>query len=407
MSTFVYKVRDLRGIPSNGELEAADRSAAASDLRNKGMIVLDLSEKGAGDVSIKERLAQSKRIKSKDVTIFSRQFATMINSGLAMLRALSILENQTQNPRFRSIIGATRADVESGASLSQALEKHPNVFNRLYVSMVRAGETGGILDDTLNRIASQLEAEDSLRRMIRSAMVYPLLIAVFALLVLTAMILFIIPIFSKMYADLGSQLPLLTRFMVGISNIMRTIWGVFIIAAIIGAIYGIIRLKRTPQGTAAWDKTKLRIPMGIGEIVRKVIMARFSRTLSTLVSSGVPILQAIEITGDTAGSTVVSDAMVNVRSSVKEGRPMSEPLAQVKVFPPMVTQMIAVGEETGAVDTMLNKIADFYEDEVNAAVKSLTSILEPIMMIGVGGLVGVIVISLYLPIFNLMKILGS
>lgn len=407
MSTFVYKVRDLRGIPSNGELEAADRSAAASDLRNKGMIVLDLNEKGAGDVSIKERLAQSKRIKSKDVTIFSRQFATMINSGLAMLRALSILENQTQNPRFRSIIGATRADVESGASLSQALEKHPNVFNRLYVSMVRAGETGGILDDTLNRIASQLEAEDSLRRMIRSAMVYPLLIAVFALLVLIAMILFIIPIFSKMYADLGSQLPLLTRVMVGISNTMRTIWGVFIIAAIIGVIYGIIRLKRTPQGTAAWDKTKLRIPMGIGEIVRKVIMARFSRTLSTLVSSGVPILQAIEITGDTAGNTVVSDAMVNVKSSVKEGRPMSEPLAQVKVFPTMVTQMIAVGEETGAVDTMLNKIADFYEDEVNAAVKSLTSILEPIMMIGVGGLVGVIVISLYLPIFNLMKILGS
>jgi type IV pilus assembly protein PilC len=221
------------------------------------------------------------------------------------------------------------------------------------------------------------------------------------------MMLFIIPIFSKMYADLNSQLPLLTRIMVNISDTMRSLWGALIIAASIGAIYGIIRLKRTPQGTAAWDRAKLRIPMGIGDIVRKVIMARFSRTLSTLVTSGVPILQAIEITGDTAGNTVVSEAMDGVKRSVKEGRPMSEPLAEVSVFPAMVTQMIAVGEETGAVDTMLNKIADFYEDEVNAAVKSLTSILEPIMMIAVGGLVGVIVISLYLPIFNLMKVLGN
>jgi type IV pilus assembly protein PilC len=406
MSTFVYKVRDIRGIPSKGELEASDRSSVASDLRSKGYTILDISEKSGG-FSLKEQLTESKRIKSKDITVFSRQFATMINSGLAMLRALSILEEQTPNSKFKAIIGKTRADVEAGAALSEAMEKHPTVFSRLYISMVRAGEAGGILDDTLNRIASQLEAEDSLRRMIRSAMVYPLLIAVFALLVLTAMMLFIIPIFSKMYADLNSQLPLLTRIMVNISDTMRSLWGALIIAASIGAIYGIIRLKRTPQGTAAWDRAKLRIPMGIGDIVRKVIMARFSRTLSTLVTSGVPILQAIEITGDTAGNTVVSEAMDGVKRSVKEGRPMSEPLAEVSVFPAMVTQMIAVGEETGAVDTMLNKIADFYEDEVNAAVKSLTSILEPIMMIAVGGLVGVIVISLYLPIFNLMKVLGN
>jgi type IV pilus assembly protein PilC len=351
-------------------------------------------------------LKDSQRIKSKNITVFSRQFATMINSGLALLRALYILENQTQNAKLKSIIGDIRNDVESGSALSDALEKHPKVFNRLYVSMVRAGEAGGILDDTLNRVATQLEAEDSLKRTIKSAMVYPLLIAAFALLVLTAMMLFIIPIFSKMYADLGSQLPMLTRIMVNISDTMKSITGVFVFAAIAGIIYGIIRIKHTPQGTAAWDRTKLQIPMGIGEIVRKLAMARFSRTLSTLVSSGVPILQAIEITGDTAGNVVVSDAMANVKREVKEGRPMSEPLTDSKVFPPMVTQMIAVGEETGAVDTMLNKIADFYEDEVNASVKSLTSILEPIMMMGVGALVGVIVIALYLPIFNLMNAVG-
>ena len=403
MSTFVYKVRDVRGIPTKGELEADSRAAVVADLRNKGYTVVDINEKSGGK-SFSSMLADGKRIKSKDITVFSRQFATMINSGLAMLRALYILENQTQNAKLKKIIGAVRSDVEGGSALSDALEKHPKVFNRLYVSMVRAGEAGGILDETLQRVATQLEAEDSLKRMVRSAMVYPLLIAVFALLVLTAMMMFIIPIFSKMYADLGSKLPLLTRIMVNISDTMRSVWGIVIFAAIFGVIYGIVRLKRTPQGTAVWDRAKLHIPMGIGDIIRKLAMARFSRTLSTLVSSGVPILQAIEITGDTAGNTVISEVMANVKREVKEGHPMSEPLTRSAVFPPMVTQMIAVGEETGAVDTMLNKIADFYEDEVNASVKSLTSILERIMMMGVGALVGVIVISLYLPIFNLMNV---
>jgi type IV pilus assembly protein PilC len=401
LSTFAYKARDIRGIPSHGEIEADNRTAVASELRSKGLTIVDIKDKSAG-LSLSISIT-SKRIKSKDMTVFSRQFATMINSGLALLRALYILENQTPNPKLKGIISEVRADVEGGNSLSDSLEKHPKVFNRLYVSMVRAGEVGGILDETLIRVAEQLEAEDSLRRQVRSAMVYPLLIAVFALLVMTAMIIFIIPVFSKMYADMGNQLPLMTRMLVGISGLMRSIYGVFLAMVISGLIYGLVRLKRTPQGTAFWDRFKLRFPMGIGEIVRKLAMARFARTLSTLVSSGVPILQAIEITGDTAGNSVVSDAMKGVRQGVKEGRPMSEPLAQVAIFPPMVTQMIAVGEETGAVDTMLSKIADFYEDEVNASVKALTSILEPIMMIGVGALVGIIVISMYLPIFNIMK----
>ncbi|MBE0429467.1 MAG: type II secretion system F family protein [Thermoleophilia bacterium] len=401
MGSFTYKARDVRGIPSQGILEGENRAAVAAELRGKGFTIVDLSEKKAG-LSLELSLGDRTPVKAKHVTVFSRQFATMINSGLALLRALHILESQTQNKRLKGIIGKVRSDVEAGSSLSEALEKHPRIFSRLYVSMVRAGETGGILDETLNRIATQLEAEDSLRRQVRSAMVYPLLIASFAVLVLTALVMFIIPVFARMYADMGSQLPLLTRLLVGISNVMRSVWGILIVAILIGAVYGLIRLKRTPQGTAFWDRFKLNVPMGIGEIVRKLAMARFSRTLSTLVSSGVPILHAIEITGETAGNTVVSKAMDGVKAGVKEGRHMSEGLSKVKVFPPMVTQMIAVGEETGAVDTMLKKIAEFYEDEVNAAIKSLTSILEPIMMIGVGALVGVIVIAMYMPIFSLM-----
>jgi type IV pilus assembly protein PilC len=405
MSTFVYKVRDVRGIPTKGETQADSRAAVAAELRSKGFTVVDISEKKGG-TSFKDMLNDLRRIKARHITIFSRQFSTMISSGLALLRALYILENQTQNAKLAAVIGELRNDVEAGTALSDALEKHPDIFSRLYVNMVRAGEAGGILDETLDRVAAQLEAEDSLKRMVRAAMVYPLLIAVFALLVLTAMMIFIIPVFAKMYDDLGSKLPLLTRIMVDISNTMRSIWGVLIAAVVGGIIYGLMRLKKTPQGVRFWDSMKLRIPMGIGEIIRKIAMARFSRTLSTLVASGVPILQAIEITGETAGNVVVSDAMAGVKTSVKEGRPMSEPLANVSVFPPMVVQMIAVGEETGAVDVMLTKIADFYEDEVNASVKALTSILEPIMMIGVGALVGVIVISLYLPIFNLMQIIN-
>ncbi|MHB0866687.1 MAG: type II secretion system F family protein [Thermoleophilia bacterium] len=403
MNTFAYKVRDMHGIPSTGTVDGDSRSAVAADFRNKGLTIVEISEKKASK-SLKMTLGEQQRIKSKQITVFSRQFATMISSGLALLRALHILENQTQNVRLRKIIGAVRADVEAGSALSDSLEKHPRVFSRLYISMVRAGEAGGILDETLNRVAAQLEAEDSLKRQVKSAMVYPLLIASFALLIMIAMILFIIPIFSKMYADMGSQLPLMTRMLVSLSDLMRSIWGVFIFAGISGAIYGLMRLKRTPRGTATWDQAKLYVPMGIGEIIRKLAMARFARTLSTLVSSGVPIMQAIEITGDTSGNTVVSNAMKSVKKGVKEGRPMSDGLAKVSVFPPMVTQMIAVGEETGAVDTMLIKIADFYEDEVNASVKALTSILEPIMMMGVGAMVGVIVIAMYLPIFNLMNI---
>jgi type IV pilus assembly protein PilC len=402
MTNFAYKALDTRGGQAAGEIEGESKAAAAAALRSRGLTVLDLNEvkQGWGQIQI------GGRIKSKDLTVLSRQFATMVNSGLSMLRCLYVLEEQTPNKKLAAVITAVRADVEAGISLSDALEKHPKVFSRLYVSMVRAGELGGILDEVLNRLATQLEKEDSIRRAVKSAMVYPILIGSFAIIVLVGMVLFLIPIFADMYKELGNaQLPLLTRIMMALSNAALNFpWNILILAGIILAVYALIRFKHTDRGTHIWDRFKLHIPMGIGEIIRKLAVARFSRTLGTLITSGVPILQAIEITGQAAGNVVIEDAMVDVQQSVKEGQSITAPLEKVPVFPAMVTQMISVGEETGSLDAMLGKIADFYEDEVNAAVKSLTSILEPILMLFVGGLVGLVVISMYLPIFNMMNI---
>ena len=401
MSTFSYKAVDQRGAQTVGKIDGDNKAAVAATLRNQGFTVLDLNEvkQGWGQIDI------GGRIKPKDLTVFSRQFATMVNSGLSMLRCLYVLEEQTPNKKLARVIGDIRADVEAGISLSDALEKHPRVFSRLYVSMVRAGELGGILDEVLNRLAAQLEKEDSIRRAVKSAMVYPILIGSFAILVLFGMVLFLIPIFAGMYKELGdAKLPMLTRIMVMFSDLLRSWYGLIFLAAIIFIVWGLRRLKRTDRGRETWDRMKLRIPMGIGQIIRKLAVARFSRTLGTLISSGVPILQAIEITGQAAGNAVIENAMVQVQQSVKEGQSITKPLENVSVFPAMVTQMISVGEETGSLDAMLGKIADFYEDEVNASIKSLTSILEPILMLGVGGIVGVVVISMYLPIFNMMNI---
>jgi type IV pilus assembly protein PilC len=402
MTNFAYKALDGRGAQAAGEIEGESKAAVAAALRSRGFTVLDLNEvkKGWGQIAI------GGRIKAKDLTVFSRQFATMVNSGLSMLRCLYVLEEQTPNKKLAAVITDVRADVEAGIALSDALEKHPKVFSKLYVSMVRAGELGGILDEVLNRLAVQLEKEDSIRRAVKSAMVYPILIGSFAIIVLLGMVLFLIPIFAAMYRDLGNaQLPLLTRIMMAVSDAMLTFpWNILIFIGIVAGIYGLLRLKRTNRGTHVWDRFKLHIPMGIGQIIRKLAIARFARTLGTLITSGVPILQAIEITGQAAGNVVIEDAMVDVQQSVKEGQPITAPLEKVSVFPAMVTQMISVGEETGSLDAMLGKIADFYEDEVNAAVKSLTSILEPILMLFVGGLVGVVVIAMYLPIFNMMNI---
>jgi type IV pilus assembly protein PilC len=404
MATFAYRAMDAKGAATSGQMDADNKAAVSAALRNKGLTIVDITEVKTSLAKI-DVMAPLQRIKPKDLTIFSRQFATMISSGLAMMRALAVLEEQTENKKLATIVGQIRADVESGIALSDALAKHPKTFSRLYVSMVRAGEIGGVLDEVLNRLATQLEKDDAIRRAVKSAMVYPVMIGSFAIIVLIGMVLFLIPIFASMYKDMGNaKLPMLTRIMVTASNTMRSWKGAVVVAVIIGAIILLRRLKRTPAGTMLWDRMKLRIPMGIGEIVRKMAVARFSRTLGTLVAAGVPILQAIEITGQSAGNVVIEKAMEKVQGSVKEGQTISGPLESVSVFPEMVVQMLAVGEETGNLDTMLNKVADFYEDEVNASVKSLTSILEPIMMLGVGALVGTVVISMYLPIFNMMNV---
>jgi type IV pilus assembly protein PilC len=404
MAKFTYKALDGRGATASGQIDADNKAACAASLRNKGLTVVDINEVKTG-LAQADIFASMQRVKARDLTIFSRQFATMINSGLSMLRALSVLEEQTENKKLATVLGQVRGDVEAGIALSDALEKHPKVFSPLYINMVRAGEIGGILDEVLNRLATQLEKDDSIRRAVKSAMVYPIMIASFALIVMLGMVLFLIPVFASMYKELGNaKLPMLTRIMVGASDTMKSWKGVIVLVVVIALVIIIRKAKHTDKGTEIWDRFKLHVPMGIGEVIRKIAVARFSRTLGTLVSSGVPILQAIEITGKSAGNVVIEHAMNAVQVSVKEGQTISAPLKNSSVFPDMVVQMIAVGEETGSLDSMLQKVADFYEDEVNAAVKSLTSILEPIMMLGVGTLVGLVVISMYLPIFNMMNI---
>jgi type IV pilus assembly protein PilC len=402
VATYTYTARKDRSGSFSGEVTGDSKAAVVAELRRKGLTILSLEEKRSLP-NLNELFEGSMRIKVRDKAVFARQFATMINSGLAVLRALYVLEEQTSNPRFKKIIKAVQEDVEAGMPLSDAMAKHPAAFDRLYVSMVRAGEAGGALDQTLIRLATQLEKDDSLRRAVKSAMTYPIVIAAFAIMVMMGMLLFIIPIFAAMYKDLGGELPSLTRIMMGTSNVLKGYWFI-VFPALALTVWALVRLKNTEQGRRSWDRIKLKLPMKVGPVIQKIAVARFSRTLATLVSSGVPILQAIEITGKTSGNSVIEDSMVDVKESVRSGESIARPLARASVFPPMVTQMISIGEETGALDAMLNKIADFYEDEVDAAVKSLTSIIEPIMMLFVGGLVGVIVISMYLPMFNMMDL---
>jgi type IV pilus assembly protein PilC len=316
-----------------------------------------------------------------------------------VVAALVILEQQTDDKFLAEVVHDLRADVEGGLLLSQALVRHPKVFTRLYVSMVEAGEAAGILDQVLDRVAFQIERETAIKRRVKGAMMYPTMVLCFATLVLAGMLMFLVPVFTGIFKDLGGQLPTLTQYVVTASDFLKNDWYI-IFPLLIGGFFGFKRWKKTPTGQAKWDAFTLRIPMKIGDVVQKVCIARWSRTLSSLTSAGVPIMQALEITGRTAGNAVIDEAMTNVIASVKAGGTISEPLRMSKAFPPMVAHMVGVGEETGALDTMLSKLAEFYEDEVAAAIKALTSILEPAMIILVGGIVGVIVISMYLPLFN-------
>src|SRR5881227_1905332 len=398
MATFVFKALDLAGAQTRGELEADSKQAVSSQLRAKGLIVLEIDEHKSADVG--DFLGRFKRVKATELTVASRQLSTMISSGMSLLRALYVLEDQAKSDKLREAMVQIRKDVEAGISLSEALKRHPDIFNDLYTAMVAAGEVGGILEETLARVADQLEKDDSLRRQVKAAMMYPMLIGGFALCVLLALVTFLVPVFEKIFKDFGGHLPAITQFTVMLSHAMTHEW-YLVIGSIAGTIFAFLKWKKSDRGREQWDKFKLKVPWKIGDIVQKVALARFSRTYSALIAAGVPMLQAIEITGRTAGNKVIEHAMEQVRESVKGGGSIATPMRAVpEAFPTMVTQMVGVGEETGALESMLSKIADFYEDEVAAALKALTSILEPLMIIVVGAIVGFIVISMYMPMFK-------
>ena len=345
-----------------------------------------------------------KKIKPKSLQIFSRQFATMIDAGLSVVGALVILEEQTDDKYLSAIVKELRADVEGGLLLSEAMGRHPKVFSRLYVAMVEAGEAAGILDQVLDRVAFQIEKETAIKRRVKGAMIYPTMVLIFATLVLIGMLMFLVPVFVNIFAQLGGDLPTLTAWVVKFSDFLRNNW--YIVFPVLGGvIFGIRKFKRTEQGRRLWDRIKLKIPMKIGQVVLKVTLARFSRTLSTLIAAGVDIIKALEITGQTSGNWVVEEALADVRARVHEGVPIATPLSENAVFPPMVSHMVKIGEETGELEKMLSKVADFYEDEVDASIQSLTSIIEPLMMIGVGLMVGVIIISMYLPMFKMLSLI--
>jgi type IV pilus assembly protein PilC len=401
-TSYAYKVRDREGKMAAGSMEAESEEAVVSRLRQLGYAPVSIEvEKGAG-LKAEVRLPGSGRVKLKDLAVFSRQFATMINSGLSLLRALTILGEQTSNRRLAQVITLVRAEVEKGTSLSAAMAKHPKIFNRLYVSMVRAGEIGGFLDQVLVKVAETFEKEVELRGKVRSAMTYPVVVFAMVLLIVSAMLIFIVPTFENLYESLGGQLPLPTRLLISVSQGVRRFFLVLVLA-LVGLGFAYRRWRATPAGRYRLDQFKLKVKV-FGPLFHKTALSRFSRTLATLIRSGVPILQALEIVAETVNNGVISRAVRDVQDSVREGESLATPLSKHPTFPAMVVQMMAVGEETGALDVMLSKVADFYDQEVEAAVASLTSMIEPILIAVMGAAVGGMVVALYLPLFRIIEL---
>jgi type IV pilus assembly protein PilC len=396
---YTYKVRDKGGNVVSGTLVADNEALVLQRLREQGFTPLEVGKEKKG-LNIE---LTKKKVKLKELAVFSRQFATMVNSGLPILRALAILAEQASNPQLGKTLTAVRLDVEQGASLSSAIGKHPKVFNDLYISMVKSGETGGSLDDVLLSLADMIETEVKLRGKIKSAMTYPIAVVALVILILSAMLLFVVPQFKNIFTELGGTLPLPTRVLLMMSDVFKKYWFI-VLAGTFAFRFFFRRWKRTPPGRLAVDAAKLRVPI-FGTLFHKTALARFSSTLSMLLRSGVPILQALEIVSDTVNNKVIGAAITDVQSSVREGESMAKPLAKHRVFPPMVVQMISVGEETGQVDTMLEKVASFYNQEVEAAVDALTSLIEPLLIAVIGGCVGAAVIALYMPMFNIIKLI--
>jgi len=407
-ATFTFRALDGSGTPSTGELEAESKGQVSEQLRQRGLIVLDVSEKSE-PFNLEDVFRRWQGVDMRELAVFSRQFATLVASGMPMLRTLHTLEEQTQDEQIRDAVAAVRSDVEAGSSLEQAMERHPKVFDRLFRAMVRSGEQSGRLEDALDRIAFQVEKSDALRRQVKSALMYPALTFGVAIVVLVAIVAFVIPVFVDIFKEMASEnpgesaaLPLPTEICIKASKAITSYWFLIIPGTVIAAV-AFVKLKKTERGHDAWDRFKLRIPFKIGDVIQKVALARWSRTFSGSVSAGVPMLQAIKLTGETAGNVVIEKAMEDVYQSVKQGGSLAGPIEANAIFPPMVGHMVAVGEETGQLEHMLSKVADFYEAEVDAKVKALTALIEPLMIVFVGGIVGFIVVAMYLPMFELYE----
>lgn len=400
MATFVWTGKTRQGALQKGELVAKSKEEVIALLRKQSILVTSIQPRAA-DIKIP---GFKQKVKDKDIVVFTRQFATMIDAGLPLVQCLEILSMQTENKTLAKTIGDVRVDVESGATYADALKKYPQVFSDLYTNMVAAGEAGGVLDTVLNRLAMYIEKAMKLKQKVKSAMIYPITIVGVAVLVITVLMLWVIPVFAKMFTDFGGTLPLPTRLVIGSSNFVKN--NILLMVIAVGAFIFLFRwYYKTEGGRKVIDALFLKLPV-FGMLIRKVAVARFTRTLGTLISSGVPILEGLLIVAKTAGNKVVEQALVNTRQSISEGKTIAEPLDKSKVFPPMVVQMIAVGETTGALDAMLSKIADFYDDEVDNAVAGLTSMLEPMLMVFLGVVIGFIVVAMYLPIFKMAALVG-
>ena len=400
-TTYDYKVRDRSGKLVSGQLMGDSETLVLQKLREQGMTPVEVKKATTGLKT--EITLRPGRVKLKELSVFCRQFATMVNSGLPILRALAILSEQTVSKELAKVLTLVRMDVEQGSSLSGALQKHPKAFNDLFVAMVRAGETGGVLDDVLIELADTIETEVELRRKIKSAMTYPVVVVILVMGIMAAMLLFIVPQFETIYASLNSKLPLPTRILLGASQALRKYWWLVIGGSVAGH-WAFGRYKKTPSGRYRVDVFKLKVPV-FGPLFHKVALARFSSTFGMLLKSGVPILQAMDIVKDTVNNKVIAKAVDDVKGSIREGESIAKPLARHAVFPPMVVQMLAVGEETGAVDTMLEKVAKFYNAEVEATVDALTSLIEPLLIAVIGGAVGAAVVALYMPMFNIINLI--
>ncbi|HHN74751.1 MAG TPA: type II secretion system F family protein [Acidobacteria bacterium] len=400
MATFVYKGRTRTGEAREGTVDAKTRDEAVAALRRQGVIVSSVTEKGR-EIAL-PRLRGG--VKQKELSVFTRQFSVMIDAGLPLVQCLEILAGQQPNKVFQGVLNAVRADVEAGSTLADAMRKHPRVFDDLYSNMVAAGETGGILDTILQRLSLYIEKIVKLKAAVRGALIYPVAVLAIAGVVVWVILTFVIPVFADLFTGLGAELPMPTRLTIALSHFLRRWWWLMI-GGMIGAGFGIKQYYKTDKGRHVIDRMMLKIPV-IGMLLRKIAVSRFCRTLSTLTSSGVPILDGLDICARTSGNAIVEDAIYEVRRSVEEGKTVSEPLRETQVFPDMVVQMIAVGEQTGAMDTMLSKIADFYEDEVDEATQNLLSLLEPIMIVFLGTIIGGIVISMYMPMFSLIGKIG-